>query len=435
MHKNYILTIKPKETHYSFDDDMSINIAFNEEFTVATIVPTPKSFVSNEYPHLSPSEKSLPKGNEDRLTEVKELCRREHVGVVPDHLVELQILAKEKNCIIGIRPVDEMATDLIEKGHPTKGFHIKGKSANWGPQTAFICVKQELSKLADQPQRLGKFNEQVESCLTEGYAQKIPLEITRERLNLLIEKSVINNVKYNAQRQPIELESKTPEGVNHKFTLVHSDKEPGVYQVRHDGVPIEVLAPPGQNKKPLTADYDLLMIAPSIEDFGAQDMLPLHDVSHDVFKARINKYKTRPENLADPLKKAYANPATFYKPQDKEIGNVSSRIRDMIPEINKRLVGTGEPVVHHGSDTASPATDMEANFPAAFTLPKPLGQFDEICVIKDFEELKALVLAAKNEGYHVPLNPLWEKNITDIRSESFTEAKKNIATNFSRFLR
>jgi adenylate cyclase ExoY len=189
-----------------------------------------------------------------------------------------------------------------------------------------------------------------------------------------------------------------------------------------------VLAPPGDNKKPLTADYDLFMIAPSIEDFGAQDILPLHDVSHAVYKARIDNYRTFPENLAKPLKEAYKNPGKFYEPEDKEIGNTSSRIRAMIPEINQRLVGEGEPVVHHSTDTGSPATDMEANFPAAFTLPKPLGQFDEICVIRSADELKTLVQVAKNEGYYVPLNPLWEKDITSIRSSDFKNAQ-NVAIN------
>ncbi|MDL4454938.1 anthrax toxin-like adenylyl cyclase domain-containing protein [Klebsiella michiganensis] len=132
-----------------------------------------------------------------------------------------------------------MATDLIENGHPTKGFHIKGKSANWGPQTAFICAEQELSKLADQPEKLGKFNQQVESCVAEGYAQKVPLEITQARLNVLIENNVVDKVKYDAQRHPVELEARTPKGFVHKFELARSDKEPGAYLVRHNGTPLK----------------------------------------------------------------------------------------------------------------------------------------------------------------------------------------------------
>ena len=383
--------------------------------------------VSAESLHPASSAESLPKNQEERLAEVKELCQKEEIGVVADHLIKLQTLAQEKQCIIGIRPVDVMATDLIENGYPTKGFHIKGKSANWGPQTAFICAKQELSKLVDQSEeKLREYNQQVARCVAEGYAQRIPLELTRARLNLLIEKHVIDKVKYDAHRHPVELEASTPKGVVHKFELALSDKEPGMYLVSHNGMPVEVLAPPGENKKPLTADYDIFLIAPLAEDFGAQDMLSLHDVSHVVFKTRVDNYRTSPEDLAEPLKAAYTHPGKFYEPEDKEFGNASSRILTMLPEINQRLVGKGEAVVHHSTDTGNPATDMDANFPAAFTLPEPLDQFDEICVIRNVDELKTLVQVAKNAGYYVPLNPLWEKEITGIRSSGFKEAQ-NVA--------
>jgi adenylate cyclase ExoY len=384
------------------------------------------------------SVESAPKTQEQRLADVKELCRTEKVGIVPEHLVKLQTLAQEKNCIIGIRPVDEMATDLIKDGHPTKGFHIKGKSSDWGPHTSCICVDQGLSKLAGKPDKtVAEYNDQVKTCLSstqspEGevippYAQKVPLEISKSRLDTLIEKGIVYNVKYNVNRDPVELKAKAPTGDEHTFQLSRN-KEPGAYLVKHNREPIEVLALPGDNKKPITADYDLLMIAPSLEDFGAQDMLPLHEASHTVYKARIDSYRTSPENLAAPLKELYSNPAKFYAREDKDIGNASLRIRNMIPEINKHLVGNGEPVVHHSSDTGNPATDMKANFPATFTLPKALRQFAEICVIRNFDELKTLVQVAKDEGYHVPLNPLWEKEITDIRSSSFNDAR-NFAMN------
>lgn len=55
---------------------------------------------------------------------------KDKTGMVAAHLIPLQQVARDHNCIIGIRPVDRLATELIESGHPTKGFHIKGKSAS-----------------------------------------------------------------------------------------------------------------------------------------------------------------------------------------------------------------------------------------------------------------------------------------------------------------
>ncbi|BGI53608.1 MAG: type III secretion system adenylate cyclase effector ExoY [Candidatus Hamiltonella defensa (Ceratovacuna japonica)] len=369
---------------------------------------------------LSKNEKSIGADNNLYFKKLKKLCEKKGVGVLPEHLIKLQTLAQQKNCIIGIRPVDLMATDLIRDGYPTKGFKIKGKSANWGPQTAFICVNQELSKLADQPEKVSKFNKEVQNCLSGGDAQKVQLKITKNRLELLKQKNIVFDIKYESNGL-VKLKAKTSNNKVHKFVLDPSDKEPGVYEVKYKGKPIEVLAPIGDNKKPLTADYDLFMIAPSVTDFGFQDILPVKDVSHSIFRKRVKQYI---KDLSEPLKELYSDPDTFYAPEDEEIGNASLRIRDMISDINQHLVGNGEKVVHHNSDTGSPATDMKANFPAAFVLPETLGKFDKICVIKDVDELKNLVQHAKDAGYYVPSNPLWEKDITSIRSSSFKAAKK-----------
>lgn len=64
---------------------------------------------------------------------------RKQTGIVPSHLVPLQEIAAQTNSIIGVRPVETVAIGLIEAGHPTKNFHIKGKSANWGPQAGLIA--------------------------------------------------------------------------------------------------------------------------------------------------------------------------------------------------------------------------------------------------------------------------------------------------------
>ncbi|WP_233203122.1 CyaA/EF/ExoY family adenylyl cyclase toxin [Chitinimonas sp. BJB300] len=100
---------------------------------------------------------------------------KETVGILTHHLESLQQVAHTHNCIIGIRPVDKMATGLIEENHPTKGFHIKGKSASWGPQAGLICVDQRYSKLENTPNQIEKFSHQTQQCIKEGYAVSVPL--------------------------------------------------------------------------------------------------------------------------------------------------------------------------------------------------------------------------------------------------------------------
>lgn len=105
---------------------------------------------------------------------------RENTGIVSSHLLPLQKVAAQTNSIIGIRPVENVATGLIEAGHPTKDFHIKGKSANWGPQAGLICTDQAFSKLEkfkdDAPEKVTNANKQIQACISDGHAVATPPE-------------------------------------------------------------------------------------------------------------------------------------------------------------------------------------------------------------------------------------------------------------------
>lgn len=357
------------------------------------------------------------------------LCARVQgeTGVVPAHLVKLQRVAGEHNCLIGIRPVDRFATDLIESGYPTKGFHIKGKSANWGPQAAFICVNQQFSKLEDKPDRIEKFNRQVQSCIAEGHAKSVPLMLSQARLEKLLDEGLIDKVQFGRNRVPIMFEARAPSGMVYEFEAAHAySAGEDMYKITHGGTQIEVLAPPRDDAKPLTADYDLFLIGPHITDLGPQDNLPVPDVSHAVFKARLDKYKN---GIPSALRSAYEQSGEFYRKEDEEIGNASLRVRNMIPLINTALVGDGEAVVHHNTDSASPATDPGANYPATFFLPQKIDRFDEICIIHDERELAELIGSAKNAGYHVQINPMWEKEVASVQRESFLTARGYFSAN------
>ena len=81
-------------------------------------------------------------------------------------------------------------------------------------------------------------------------------------------------------------------------------------------------------------------------------------------------------------------------------------------------------MIHHNADSASPAADPSANYPVTFMLPEQIGRFDEICIVHDAAELAELVHAAKKQGFHVPLNPLWESEVTSVRRESYMQARE-----------
>jgi hypothetical protein len=337
------------------------------------------------------------------------------IGIIPDHLIKLQELAEEYNCVIGIRAVDPLATGLITAGHPTKNIHIKGKTASWGPQAGLICKDQSYSKLETSPKKTIAFSEQVRRTIRDGYVNSIKLALTPTRLQDLVKIGSIQHTESTTKTSCVY--SKSPSGKNYYFATTLQPN--GHYAVSLDGKPIKVLSTEADNiKKMLTADYDLLCIGPHISDYGSQDNLPIPDVAHEIFLSRAKKYKNIPTSL-----KPYLSEDYFYASANKDLGNISSRVRDLIPVINQKLVPQGEKLIHHGEDAHNAFTDIKSNYPATFFLPRTLGQFQEICLISNNTELAELIQISKDEGYQIPINPLWDKPLTSIRRKSFLHAQ------------
>lgn len=57
-------------------------------------------------------------------------------------------VAQARNEILVHRPVEPAAYAYLTDGHPTKGIHVKGKTADWGPHRGLIPVLQKYSKIA-----------------------------------------------------------------------------------------------------------------------------------------------------------------------------------------------------------------------------------------------------------------------------------------------
>lgn len=176
------------------------------------------------------------------------------------------------------------------------------------------------------------------------------------------------------------------------------------YRIFHNGTSLEVLSLHTEARL-FSADYDLIVIAPHIIDLGPEDNLQVPNVSHQIFRQRLENYRTLPEHAA--LLQDYDNPVSFYRKSDAEIGNANERARQMIDSLNQSLVGEGEKVVHHAAVSANPMTDPHSNYPATFAQLCKIGSFEPLCIVKNKNDLVALVMQAKNAGYHIPLNPLW----------------------------
>ncbi|MBV8648192.1 anthrax toxin-like adenylyl cyclase domain-containing protein [Paludibacterium sp.] len=335
-------------------------------------------------------------------------------GLAAKHLAPLQQFAHDSGLIIAFRPVEQLATAYIDAGYPSKNFHIKGKSANWGPMAGLIPIDQALSKLAGQSARIGKFNSQTQQCLQEGHAVAGNVELPSWRLAELTEKGLIH-IEGGRDASMLKLHAKAPDGSRHVF---HAEKTAGGYRVTCQGEPVQVLCQP-ESGLPLTADYDLMLVAPSIEHYGGEDIPPIADVTYSHFQARVAGYKQTPDKLLA----AWPGPKQFYAAELPELGNASARVRDLILPLNQALdCQPGRELVHHNMDATSPAADPTGNYPVTLFLPHALGGLSGTLLIEDAAALAQVITQAKNAGYQVPINPLWEPTLQGIRRGDYDHA-------------
>ncbi|CAM3784488.1 anthrax toxin-like adenylyl cyclase domain-containing protein [Vibrio aquimaris] len=331
--------------------------------------------------------------------EIRELFSLHSVGMPVDHAKKLQSVAKEKNTVFGIRPVESMVRQLIIENYPTKGFKVKGKSSNWGPQAGFICEKQQLSKRESRrPEDIEKLNTAIQEGKKNGAYTVSDLRISRARISELV--SELGLITTSGNGHKISIQAKSPSKADYSFQAIQGAD--GLYTIYEDAAdkPIQVLSHPATNA-PLTADYDLFFIAPPIEEH-----------SQSGIDSRPNTAVTYSELPNDPL--SYGD---FYSREDKDMGNISPRVRDLVGSLNE-VLGRGEnlEMFHHSDDAGNPVSDMLDNFPATFYLPHPIDsmidgnryQYKEVTVISGSEEYKDFVRCIKDNGYHFTSNPKWD---------------------------
>ena len=332
------------------------------------------------------------------------------VGVRADHLAALAKEASHQDSAIGIRFVEPSASKLIACGYQTKNFSVKGKTSNWGPMKGHVPVDQALSKLAmlhrdriaqananvqnmllqDQPQLYRQFSGVPSGDGTRMQIIAAPLLLSTRvfmgqypHLSITAETSTIDfcdaampDVAFCARRR----------GEQWAFTYAEGD-------ARH--APLQVVAYQDRDASralrgaPLliTADYDLLLLMPSIRSHGSKDNRPVPLVTAANYSAYCGRSVVDKTNAAQKDRDLLM----FHKPI---VGNASQRIEDLIkrlsaafpiPSIALQHGATTQvtegaplparPLIHHSDDLGNPFADAAANYPALIVLPKPLAHY------------------------------------------------------------
>jgi adenylate cyclase ExoY len=321
--------------------------------------------------------------------------------MLKEHIEAFLRIAERSDTIIGFRPVNWAARSLIQAGYPTKNFHIKTKSAKWGPQIGLLCPRPE-------------------EVIDPAYAVRKPLLLSAQRLAELEHNGLIsiegkhgvpiNQNSFVFLANALETGEATPSasGQSHRYIAMKQTASASAYtpdktsdlcwaieeQAAQNGSKsaIEVLCCPDAGK-PFTADYDLLSYGRPVHCFNRPDnksIMPTHTIL-DVVMTRRTQAGHSDESA----------PNTHCNSEDPDRGNLSEFCNVLIDTLNGGI-NRGEHLnlVHHNIDAHNPYSTEAGNYPAIFCVPRV-----STSAHNEFEQQPSA------ENFRVNLKKLTEMNV------------------------
>ncbi|EDK30754.1 calmodulin-sensitive adenylate cyclase [Vibrionales bacterium SWAT-3] len=325
----------------------------------------------------------------------------EKSGLVKEHVEAFIKLAREKKVYLLFRKVNKFSTSLIKNGAATKGLNVHGKSSDWGPMAGFIPLDQDLSKKFGNVKGVNLGNSSNRTSLNEASKSigTVALTLSEERLNELQSLGVLS---WDKNTKSIAI---TGKGAQHyEFRLKGDGTNP--YSVEYRTLP-GTSSTLGVNKPwrlldvmgakingsvvPLTADYDMFMVAPSLDS-----VVKKSDPNEKLtLKKVVEKVQTQGLGQAD------------RRVADPNLGKVPEWMKGLIADLNKSVVQTGRTggnVIHHGAETDNPFPEKEEQI---FVI-TPEG---EAFLTKDWEDTQTFIHNIRQKGFITWVNRLYNKLI------------------------
>ncbi|MDB5441061.1 MAG: bifunctional hemolysin-adenylate cyclase precursor [Caulobacteraceae bacterium] len=323
-------------------------------------------------------------------------------GMILEDMHACEAVARKLGDVIIFRSTGPWAKRWIEKGHPTKNFHVKGKSSDWGPQAGLVPYDAMYSKKPDK----GSEAERTKACqksVDEGWARAAPLVLTRSEIDMQLNRKEGNEVA-------IRRSFPTPGGDILLYAGPQGSAEEYVFRARRkdgrgdlfevhvykdqaaalranafrladagsgDTKPLLVMVSNevGADNRGLTGDYDLFVVVPTWASYGSR-------LGSDVVKPGINlqgrgmqagqtfSAGVGMDNVLDPSLHTFGHhrpmgPRTAQtsakfdaavaqtpRSEHKDMGNLTPRVLRCINALNAAMAG-GKGVgrrVHHNAE-------------------------------------------------------------------------------------
>lgn len=356
-------------------------------------------------------------------------------GMTPADMRAAQRVAARRDEIIMFRDTGAWSRPYIARGHPTKPFHVKGKSADWGPQAGLVPLNSEFSK-AFSVEAVAKGIAANKHAIAGNYARPIPLLLTEQFIM-----TELTGPKGSGGRPPIDRISRPRPDVMYFFCTKPNDNptaagkpyvlfgrkakgiewqifsfpldamhegERALFLRESAGEPLLVMTVPGA-EIPITGDYDLFAICPAWTDYGGADRKMDPTLDDPRIAASNKATRARAAQGDEIAKTSLARLEAARTPEDPDRGNLTPRIRAAITDLVAEM-GGAFPRVHHNAESGRPfAPGAEDGFPLTTFHPRRgIGGYNFLnATINDVGDLREYFSRLYNDGYYPPRNRAW----------------------------
>ena len=231
--------------------------------------------------------------------------------ILQDMQASLQV-ANLHDEVIMYRSTGPWAKRWIKRGYPTKNFHVKGKSSDWGPHAGLVPYNGKYSKVGFNDTAAKKGTKKNDHGIQSGFAGKQALVLDDKQINeqLTVQEgdpartAIASKFPIQNTKDFILVASRSGDGKEFAFRAINDGSGNytiHVYDEKLGANPFKLIDSPTLGPlevmtsgevgadKPMTGDYDLFSICPSWAQYGSR-------AHKDIIKPGIHlRGRDRPE--------------------------------------------------------------------------------------------------------------------------------------------
>jgi hypothetical protein len=373
--------------------------------------------------------------------------------------------------VIIFRSTGPWSKRWLERKYPSKNFHVKGKSSDWGPHAGLVPYDGRLSKVGYDATKAAKGTHENDKGIASGFAIKKTLLLTFEQI-----KEQLTRPEGDPQRTALQSIHELQNGDYILIGLRSGDRKTVAFRaVKSTGglfeiwvypesagtnltkltfevtnQPLEVMASAEiGGQKPMTGDYDLMAICPTMAQYGSLSSREISKAGIQLPGRLVPGQKFAPgvgmDNVMDPslhtmgtkksnwgamnAKGTKLPPKDAHRNEHPDMGNLTPRILRCINELNAAMGATGSESalrrIHHNAEShrnamfgALTENDMVTmkdgekygdGFPLTGFQPSRIAnrKFGDVCTVETLIEFREYAADLYRAGFYVPRNWIW----------------------------